>query len=144
MSLLSDLKFQRYSKFRKLSLIKSLKHGAGLLGTGLMVLIFASIFTSGVSLPQLSFGCVLMAGYVVYDTQLIVEKYNCGDTDFIWQVFAANFRCTFLTYVYIQPCFCYLNYFLIVLYDTTQHNYTYYRLYILYYLHQQLITDSVN
>jgi len=63
---------------------RSFLYLGGLLGTGLMVLIFASIFTSGVSLPQLSFGCVLMAGYVVYDTQLIVEKYNCGDTDFIW------------------------------------------------------------
>ena len=38
------------------------------------------------SLPQfeLYFGLILFCGFILFDTQLIVEKFESGDTDYLW------------------------------------------------------------
>lgn len=43
-----------------------------------------------VSLPQanLYLGLMLMCGFVLFDTQLIIEKAESGDKDYIWWVLA--------------------------------------------------------
>ncbi len=33
---------------------------------------------------ELYFGLFLFCGFILFDTQLIVEKYNSGNTDYIW------------------------------------------------------------
>lgn len=33
---------------------------------------------------ELYFGLVLFCGFILFDTQLIVEKFNSGNTDYIW------------------------------------------------------------
>lgn len=33
---------------------------------------------------ELYFGLVVFCGFILFDTQLIVEKFNCGDSDYVW------------------------------------------------------------
>ncbi len=38
-------------------------------------------------------GLIVMCGFVLYDTQLIIEKRRRGDTDFIWFVSLSLVHC---------------------------------------------------
>ncbi|XP_003384460.1 PREDICTED: bax inhibitor 1-like [Amphimedon queenslandica] len=62
---------------------------AGPLLSGLSLLILLSFFSLlfGFSFGfqiQLYLGLMIFCGFVIFDTQLIVEKYNHGDHDYIW------------------------------------------------------------
>lgn len=50
---------------------------------GLVNLFFASRFMFQLNLYA---GLIVMCGFVLYDTQLIIEKRRRGDADFIWFV----------------------------------------------------------
>lgn len=61
----------------------------GMLMSGLSVLclvMFMNIFFQSYMAMQfeLYFGLVIFCGFILFDTQLIVEKFNSGNTDYIW------------------------------------------------------------
>jgi len=61
----------------------------GFLMSGLsmmIMLLFVNIFIGSYLVMQfeLYFGLLLFCGFVLFDTQLIVEKFNLGNDDFIW------------------------------------------------------------
>ena len=61
----------------------------GFLMSGLsmmLMLLFVNIFigSSLVMQFELYFGLLLFCGFVLFDTQLVVEKFNHGNDDFVW------------------------------------------------------------
>jgi FtsH-binding integral membrane protein len=61
----------------------------GMLSSGLSILLFMSlfrIFTGSAFMVdvELYLGLVVMCGFILYDTQLIVEKRRMGNDDYIW------------------------------------------------------------
>ncbi|CAM9640771.1 unnamed protein product [Ascophyllum nodosum] len=61
----------------------------GVLSTGILVLLSASLLSLFVRAEflfnlQLYAGLAIFCGYVIYDTQVIVEKASLGDRDFAW------------------------------------------------------------
>lgn len=61
----------------------------GVLGSGLMMLLTMSllnIFMGShlVFQAQVYMGLLVFCGFIIYDTQLIVEKHRQGDNDYIW------------------------------------------------------------
>jgi Bax inhibitor 1 len=61
----------------------------GLLGSGLSLLFWLSLISLVVPMDaaltvQLYLGLVVFAGFVLYDTQLIVEKARMGLRDYVW------------------------------------------------------------
>ncbi|XP_039252119.1 putative Bax inhibitor 1 [Styela clava] len=68
---------------------RSLLYLGGICGSGLTMLLFASllnIFVGSTLLFQanLYIGIAIFSGFILYDTQLIVEKHVNGDNDYIW------------------------------------------------------------
>ncbi|EDO45792.1 predicted protein [Nematostella vectensis] len=68
---------------------RSVLYLGGTLASGLSILLllgFVNIFVGSFFIYQLHLygGLLLFCGFVMYDTQLIVEKHRNGDKDFIW------------------------------------------------------------
>ncbi|CAB4044226.1 Bax inhibitor 1, partial [Paramuricea clavata] len=62
----------------------------GLLGSGVTILLVSSLvnlFMRSYFLYQvhLYLGLVIFSAFILYDTQLIVEKFRRGDKDYVWQ-----------------------------------------------------------
>lgn len=61
----------------------------GILGSGvslLLMLSFANMFFRSAAMysVHLYLGLVIFSGYVLYDTQLVIERARAGNTDYIW------------------------------------------------------------
>ncbi|WP_395239315.1 Bax inhibitor-1 family protein, partial [Salmonella sp. s54412] len=68
---------------------RSFLYMGGMLGSGLMILLgasFLNIFMHSYFLYQvhLYLGLVVFCGFILYDTQLIVDKFRNGEKDYIW------------------------------------------------------------
>jgi len=68
---------------------RSFLYLGGILMSGLSMLcmiLFINIFLGSYLAYQfeLYFGLVVFCGFILFDTQLIVEKFNCGDSDYVW------------------------------------------------------------
>ena len=80
--------FACFAAFALLSRRRSMLYLGGVLSSGLTILVLLgflrSFFSFGVSSLELYGGLALFVGYVVFDTQLVVEKADAGSTDFVW------------------------------------------------------------
>ncbi|CAK8674425.1 putative Bax inhibitor 1 [Clavelina lepadiformis] len=87
--LMTTLIFISFSLSALFAQRRSYLYLGGILGSGLSVLLFASfmnIFVQSFAVFQFQLyaGAALFCAFVLYDTQLIVEKHINGDNDYIW------------------------------------------------------------